>query len=490
MDPHNRTASESSDSSSYMDYSYQLILEHILTYPASYEIPLRTMYTINSASCAPAMPMQSPRNGAASPSPSPSPTASSFPRDSATQRLTSDLMAQMASLPTQPTSLPPTFITTFLRKCFSADLRYVDFPQALAGLDYLKDLETRRRREVAAALERLDIRRETLGTAEDDLSRRFPGVLEWFKSVEEKERKIEALYTQLYIGLRRWVLINELSLEPFNKHNCVAMLNTLYPPIISSQPTSKLTATILQKQREAFFKYIQGVEKNGPEILDRLMQQGKRATDENGWPAVRQTLDMYLTAVNHVLTEASNIIDMDESAQILETTSKRKGRKVDSGISFTASDRRPSSGSVKSTASTEQAPETLLKEKRSTPHLRGSTLEKIARELRHIGRGRTEVEEMIKPPTPTTSEFSSERPKGLRRIRSLGNLGNLRSANNSSTSIALPTPSDTPAFDVDEMKRARLVYEANAAKTKSIVTTTAVAADNISQHRHSDSLHI
>lgn len=93
----------------------------------------------------------------------------------------------------------------FLRKCFASDLRYVDFPQGLAGLDYLKDLETRRRREVGAALERLDINRETLGTAETDLSRRFPGVVEWFKSVEEKERKIEALYTQLFVGLRRWV---------------------------------------------------------------------------------------------------------------------------------------------------------------------------------------------------------------------------------------------------------------------------------------------
>ena len=193
--------------SACIDYSHQLILEHILTYPGTYEIPLRTMYTINSGSCAPSMLPQASRNGSASPSPVSSPTSASFPRhnDTAAQRLTFDLMAQMASLPTQPNSLPPSFIMSFVRKCFSQDLRYVDFPQALAGLDYLKDLETRRRREVATALDRLDIRRETLGTAEDDLSRRYPGVLEWFKSVEEKERKIEALYTQLYVGLRRWV---------------------------------------------------------------------------------------------------------------------------------------------------------------------------------------------------------------------------------------------------------------------------------------------
>lgn len=351
---------------------------------------------------------------------------------------------------------------SFLKKCFAIDLRFVDFPQALAGLDYLKDLETRRRREVGVALERLDIRRETLGTAEDDLSRRYPGVLEWFRSVEDKERKIEALYTQLYVGLRRWILINELSLEPFSKHNCVAMLNTLYPPITSSQPTSKLTSTILKRQREGFFKYIQGVEKNGPKILSNLMLQGKRATDENGWPAVRHTLDMYLTAVNHVLHECSQIVDMDECTAASETSSKRKGRKVDSGISFAGSDRRPSSSSSKSTTSFEQPAE--LRTKQSAPVLKGSTLEKIARELRNIGRGRTEVEEMIKP--PTTSEFT-DKPKGLRRIRSLGNLGSLRSANSSSTSLqaaAASMSSETPAFDVEEMKRARLIYEANAAK--------------------------
>lgn len=248
------------------------------------------------------------------------------------------------------------------------------------------------------------------------------------------------------------------------------MLNTLYPPVVSSQPTSKLTPTILKKQREGFFKYIQGVEKSGPKILNNLMLQGKRATDENGWPAVRHTLEMYLTAVDHVLNEAANVVDMDDAIPVNDANTKRKGRKVDSGVSFTGSDRRPSSGSIMSTVSVEQAPEMTVKEKRSTPHMRGSTLEKIARELRHIGRGRTEVEEMIKPPTsPNVSEFG-DKPKGLRRIRSLGNLGNLRSAHSSTASLSMPTPPEMPAFDVEEMKRARLIYESNAAKSRSNVS--------------------
>lgn len=93
-------------------------------------------------------------------------------------------------------------------------------------------------------------------------------------------------------------------------------------------------------------------------------------------------------------------------------------------------------------------------------------MEKIAREFRNMGRSRTQVEEMIKPiPSPTSSEFT-DKPKALRRIRSLGNLGNLRSVNGSAPTLSTP-PTDTPAFDVDEMRRQRLIYEANAAKSAS-----------------------
>ena len=102
-------------------------------------------------------------------------------------------------------SLPPSFVTAFLRKCFAHELSLVDFPQALTGLDYLKDLESRRRREMKAAFERLDISQGTLDTAESSLAQRYPGVLEWYKSIDDKEHKVTALYTQLYIALRRWV---------------------------------------------------------------------------------------------------------------------------------------------------------------------------------------------------------------------------------------------------------------------------------------------
>jgi len=202
LPPHAR--SDSSDTSS-TGSSYTHILDHVLTYGTSYEMPLRTMYTLN---CAPrAQPLPS-RRGTPSSSAGTSPTSpvmgSGWQDPSATHVFNEHLMAQMSNLPSQPTSLPPSFITSFLGKCFPAELVCVDFPQALTGLDYLKDLESRRSREVGYAMGRLDIDRSNLGS-DADLHSRYPGVAQWIKSIEEKEQRIESLYTQLYVGLRRWV---------------------------------------------------------------------------------------------------------------------------------------------------------------------------------------------------------------------------------------------------------------------------------------------
>jgi hypothetical protein len=117
--------------------------------------------------------------------------------------LKAHLMSRIAQLPNQPCSLPPSFVTSFVRRCFPPELEEVDFPQALTALDYLKDLETRRRKEVLAALKRLGITGAEGETS--DLAKRYPGVLSWLNSIENKEKKVMALYTQVYLGLRRWV---------------------------------------------------------------------------------------------------------------------------------------------------------------------------------------------------------------------------------------------------------------------------------------------
>jgi hypothetical protein len=46
-------------------------------------------------------------------------------------------------------------------------------------------------------------------------------------SLKTKAGRIDLLYSKCYTVIRWWIMINEMSLTPFNKHNCIAMLNTL-----------------------------------------------------------------------------------------------------------------------------------------------------------------------------------------------------------------------------------------------------------------------
>ncbi len=273
-----------------------------------------------------------------------------------------------------------------------------------------------------------------------------------------------------------------MSLEPFNKHNCVAMLNTLYPPVIPAQPTSKLTPAILKTQRDGFFRYIQAVEKNGAKILHNLMQQGKKAADADGWGAVAETVDQYLRTACSVIDECAEITTADYFTATEQ--SKRKGRKVDSGVSFEAGDkhRRPSASESVSSAKGKYAPSLASTHSTVSPTAAaakaGSTLEKIARELRRMGkRSKPEVEEIAKSPPPASPEpalpvsgAELQRRRTLRKMKSVGALVDLRHANLSSVSIGglSRKPSETPSFEREEMLRQRMIYEAKAARARDV----------------------
>lgn len=99
-------------------------------------------------------------------------------------------------------SLPASFISSYVRKCFPQELCDVDFTMALTALDYLKDLETRRRRELAHVFERLGLDKNRVGEAKLEVGR--PS-LAWAVSMQSKDEKVELLYTEVYVGLRRWV---------------------------------------------------------------------------------------------------------------------------------------------------------------------------------------------------------------------------------------------------------------------------------------------
>lgn len=385
--------------------SYNLILDHVLSYSGTYELPLRTMYTINATP-------RSQLSRPTTPTGNKTPTSPQFPADAqlASADFQSSLLTHISKQRSQPHSLPPSFITNFLRKCFPPELELVDFPQALTALDYLKDLEKRRKRELAAACNRVGVSRETLKHDQDRHLRSNPGIAAWLETSHEREHKIDTYYARLYVSLRRWILINELSLQPFLKHNCVAMLNTLYPPLPLNEDgppqniTNTLTADKLEQQRKGFFEWIQKVERNGPAVLEPLIKLGARSGEENGWPAVRQCLDDYLRVANLVVEECASIAspeDLDDS-RLRRKDSKdtsdhcesRGTRKADSGVSFTnvssPDSKRPSTseGDVNKDLSARPPLPTPPRPDVSYDFTRaktgGSTLERITREFRRM----------------------------------------------------------------------------------------------------------
>jgi hypothetical protein len=201
---HSRNASDESNVTS-MSY----ILEHVLQYPGSYEIPLRTMYTLNCVPRSQPLPKdlsrtQTPNGNSGNASPITGQMAWTG-AETATMSFTSQLMTHLNSLPTQPSSLPPAFIVNFVNRCFHASLQLVDFPQALTALDYLRDLENRRRKEMMAAFERVHVHPETYESDMANMAERFPGIALWVRNVEGKNKKAESYYAQLWLGLRRWV---------------------------------------------------------------------------------------------------------------------------------------------------------------------------------------------------------------------------------------------------------------------------------------------
>ncbi|KAK2779458.1 hypothetical protein FQN53_001354 [Emmonsiellopsis sp. PD_33] len=453
------------------------ISEHYLSQPESYEIPLRTMYALNST--AGAHPPFSPLPPhPTSPRFSREPDGNAFPhprypmakeQDHAAYRVSSTaalfkahLMSQMSQLPTQQCSLPPSFITSFVRRCFPEDLGAVDFPQALTALDYLRDLEQRRNKEVMTALQKLGILDD--GFDQNDLDKRYPGVAKWVASLKEKTIHASALYSKVYLELRYWTLFNEILLPPFNKAQSVAMLNTLFPAVISSRPAFHVCERKLMQERERFFRYICEVEERGPRVLDPVIRKDRRPGDATGWPKVYESLNKYLCAVNDIIDACYSVNSRESLEEQSSSRRHNKGRKVDSGISFGSTDHRPStssSGSASGSSSgstTKNKPlppsPTTTKPTKSTKSSGPSTLERIGRELRKMrsrgdfGSDQGQQQQQNQP------QLKTSRSRGaLRKMRSTSILGE-RDRNLGSSGAG------EGEFDAAEFRRKRMLWEA------------------------------
>lgn len=255
-----------------------------------------------------------------------------------------------------------------------------------------------------------------------------------------------------------------MRLEPFNKANCIAMLNTLYPPTTSGPPTRQLSSAILASQRNAFFRYIQGVEKNGRGILKNLENQGARPGDANGWPPVREVIDQYLRTAAGVIEDCLQVTSPEVFASVDEE-SRRAERRTDSGVSFATGDRPStsgSSGSVRKPSSSSSSvnkplPPSPRREQPSrsataplNPKKPMSTLEKITRGIESF-RSRNDAKE-------ATVHGDREKARNLKKMKSASAMGGLKAKH------ARTTSGDYQPFEIDDVKRQKLILEAKIEK--------------------------
>lgn len=378
----------------------------------------------------------------------------------------------VARLPSQPCSISVILLLKFLRGCFTENSDEVDFNQALSAIDWMRDLHIRWKKGFDSALAALGITRTDLETLDHgQLAAKFPTSIGWLWDMFAKAHNLEAMYGQLYLNLRRWTLINEILLEPKARSNHLALLNSLYPPIMDpALLPEKVSPRLIQMTRDGFFQWVDIVHKNCANVKDFQTAQ-KWAWDtlhpifrdqapegeKTTWLYTYKTIQKYLDLAEEVtaaceairlsrapIPEDRNPSGLADEAQPAEEvqppnealsefrfsddvqpsggSQRSKTRKADSGISF---------GSSASANCDKPLPDfPVLQDK---PR-KVSGLERLAGELKRIGFGK---------------------PKSLKKMKSTSAL-NFRSASQLSH-----TDSN---FEVDEEMRRRLIEQARHRK--------------------------
>jgi hypothetical protein len=235
-----------------------------------------------------------------------------------------------------------------------------------------------------------------------------------------------------------------------------------------------LTEHTLNAQRNAYFRYIQVVEKNGKQVLTNLEQASKRPGDANGWPVVRDIVDVYLRKTIGLIEECKAMKGPDDFALA------NKDKRTDSGVSFASTssfgntrkqsiERRPvpdarpatSTGNSSPVSEKSESPRPSISERKNS----GSTFERIARELRRI-KSRSSENKEFSPELTKRPSFNEKRPS-LRKMKSTGGLN--RETSKKDGKHSRENSSDRSAvsqfqYTIDDAQRERLIREARQDK--------------------------
>ncbi|KAB8293355.1 hypothetical protein EYC80_007677 [Monilinia laxa] len=222
--------------------------------------------------------------------------------------------------------LPPEFIRKWcLDKVFTKVEELVDFSQALTGIDYLQDLECRRREALREVALRLKIEKNNWRKVLSS----DPDAKKWVDDIQAQETIIEGFYATFFVDLRIWTMLHELKTKPFYKPNVLAMLNTLYPPCIKELPNNLIDLDKLRKHRAKFYNFVIEVEHKGTSVLKDFELLLKNPDCKHNWVDTRENLKDYIELASKMIEQSNAIHDIrffKESAAIAYSLRSRHSR--------------------------------------------------------------------------------------------------------------------------------------------------------------------
>jgi hypothetical protein len=261
-----------------------------------------------------------------------------------------------------------------------------------------------------------------------------------------------------------------MMLEPFNKANCLALLNTLFPPVHrdSPAPTQRCSIAALQTHRDTFFGLITNFETD-PSILEPIMAQGARPGEENGWPALHETIDRYLTAVLETIDECTLV---NEPCQI---GSSGVQRRLDSGISFETSFETRPVGPLSEEAEKEaEKPLPYFPELKHSASKYGSFLDRFA--ISGWNRKKDLAKGQEKQDKKEQDKQEKELARSLKKMQSCKELGTKTSSIKASVRF-----NKNFSFELSDEKRARMIQEAKSRKAPAVEAEAEAAESMIGQ---------
>lgn len=102
-------------------------------------------------------------------------------------------------------------------------------------------------------------------------------------------------------------MLKELRAEPFYKPNVIAMLNTLFPPVIKELPSLRISKQVLHKYRNTFYRYVISVENKGKSVLDDFIERLNRPDTAHTWSNTRQNLKHYVALADSMIKQANAV---------------------------------------------------------------------------------------------------------------------------------------------------------------------------------------